>query len=84
MTSSLAFGIANITVRIISKYRLKVKGILSMVIGSVKYSQYTLLVTADKGKSVPMERNVAYELHHPQPQRTSTEQTDASPVYDVV
>ena len=43
------------------------------------------MISADKaGKSVPMERNVAYELHHPQPQRTSTEQTHVPPVYEVV
>ena len=41
-------------------------------------------ISSDKGKSVPMERNVAYELHHPQPQRTSTEQTHVPPVYEVV
>ena len=31
-----------------------------------------------------MERNVAYELHQPQPQSTSTEQTHVPPVYEVV
>ena len=31
-----------------------------------------------------MERNMAYELHHPQPQRPSTEQTHVPPVYEVV
>ena len=28
--------------------------------------QHVDTISADKGKSVPMKRNVAYELHHPQ------------------
>ena len=79
VTSSLVFGIAIVTVMIIAKYRMK--GNYGNICQSISY--FTK-ITADKGESVPMERNMSYELHHPQHQRTFTEQTHVPPVYEVI
>ena len=75
---SLGF-IIFVTVIIITKNR----------IGNVPFNYIdnniaSIIHSSDKRKSVPLKRNAAYELHHPQPQRTPIEQQHSSPTYEVV